>query len=305
MLVVDVPASELAPHCVDFAEFCDRDKAKAKSQRATVTPYRDGSHTDWMAEHQVARAYAERLTLAADWQAAFDELRDWTAESFEGHGGSGTAWLIITGRPLRPVPSTAPKLSAEAAKAVVDGACTAPVTVPVVSVLPELQGGLGSTTVGLNSWVVTNRAREGRQRKREVRVELVRDSSFVLTANVTPIKQWREGTLPPGVSLIDTNVVEQACIDLEALVLQVLRTGRIDSAMRVQASVVSEGKLPIAYLRDWDAYGEDPPLLRLRPVTVEIPAGATEEQTKPAALELAAGILNQFGLNCRLPRYAS
>jgi hypothetical protein len=37
-----------------------------------------------MAEHQIARAYAGRLTRAAEWQAAFDELRDWTAESLEG-----------------------------------------------------------------------------------------------------------------------------------------------------------------------------------------------------------------------------
>jgi len=53
-----------------------RDKDKARSQRATVTPHRDGSHTAWMAEHQIARAYAGRLTRAAEWQAAFDELRD-------------------------------------------------------------------------------------------------------------------------------------------------------------------------------------------------------------------------------------
>ncbi len=38
VFVVDVPASEPAPHSVDFVDI--RAKAKAKSQRATVTPYR-------------------------------------------------------------------------------------------------------------------------------------------------------------------------------------------------------------------------------------------------------------------------
>jgi hypothetical protein len=55
-----------------------------------------------MVEHQIAGAHAGRLTRAAEWQAAFDELRDWTAESLEGRDGPGTAWLIIVaGRPGR------------------------------------------------------------------------------------------------------------------------------------------------------------------------------------------------------------
>jgi hypothetical protein len=108
---------------------------------------------------------------------------------------------------------------------------------------------------------------------------------------------------PPGVAIINPDVVEQACVDLEALLLQVLRTGRVDSPMLVQVSVASEGRLPVTYVtREFGRYGDPPVLPRLRPVTVEIPAGATEEETKPAAAELAAGVLNQFGRACRLSR---
>jgi hypothetical protein len=306
VFVVDIPASELSPHSVAF----DHIKDQAKSQYATVTPYRDGSHTAWMAEHQIARAYAERLTRTAEWQAAFDELRDWTAEFFEGRAGSGNAWFIIVGRPIRPVPRAAPRLDRGAAKAIVDAACNAPVAMyeSPVAVLQLLAGGLSDVTVGLNSWVVANRAREGAQRAREVRVELLHDGSFVLAVNLSQrtLRDWSQR--PAGMGIVNVDVVERTCLDLEALVLQVLRTGRIDSPMLVQASVASEERLPLTYavreFVDYEIPVSAPVLPRLRPVTVEVPAGATEEQTKPASAELAAGILNQFGLACRLPRYA-
>jgi hypothetical protein len=123
ILVVDVPASELAPHSVAF----DHNKQQAKSQFATVTPYRSGPHTEWMAEHQIAHSYAERLTRAEDWQTSFNELRDWTADSLGGLGGDGTAWLIIVGRPTRPVPRSAPRLDGETARSIVANACRNPV----------------------------------------------------------------------------------------------------------------------------------------------------------------------------------
>lgn len=308
VFVVDVPASELAPHSVEFVDIRDRDKAR--SQRATVTPYRDGAHTAWMAEHQIARAYGERLTRAADWQATFNDLREWTAESFEGRGGPGTAWLIIVGRPTRPVPHAAPRLDRAAAKAIVDTACRNPVMTyeSRVGVLRLLAGGLSDVTVGLNAWVITNRAREGAQMAREVRVELHHDGSFVLVANLSQrtLREWSARLLDVGI--VNVDVVEQACVDLEALVLQVLRSGRVNSPMRVQVSAFSEGRLPLrCAVRQFDDYQVPEhisALPRLRPVTVEIPAGATEEHTKAAAAELAAGVLNQFGLGCQLQRYA-
>ncbi len=84
------------------------------------------------------------------------------------------------------------------------------------------------------------------------------------------------------------------------MVLQVLRAGRIDSSMRVQISVASEGNL---HFGDYSLPERIPPSPCLGPVTVGIAAGATEEHTQPAAAELAAGVLNQFGLGCPLQRY--
>ncbi|CAM5578662.1 hypothetical protein STENM327S_05939 [Streptomyces tendae] len=55
VLVVDVPASEMAPH------FVYGGAARDKEQQAAVVPYRDKDHTAWMAEHQIERAYRDRF----------------------------------------------------------------------------------------------------------------------------------------------------------------------------------------------------------------------------------------------------
>src|ERR1019366_9301471 len=146
---------------------------------------------------------------------------------------------------------------------------------PTVPVLEFLAGQLSYITVGLNAWVITNRAREGRQSCRESYVELHHDGSLVFAVNLTQFT-LRDGEAPsPGVGIINPDVVEAAYVDLEALVLQVLRTGRIDSPMRVQVSVASEGMLPLTYVtREGGQYGN-------------IPVGATVEEAKPAAAPTA------------------
>jgi hypothetical protein len=63
-----------------------------------------------MAEHQIARAYADRQSRAADWQQSFNELRDWTIESVKGRAGQGHAWLVVVARPLSPIPRSTPWL---------------------------------------------------------------------------------------------------------------------------------------------------------------------------------------------------
>lgn len=303
--VVDVPASELAPHSVAF----DHTKDQAKSQYATVTPYRSGPHTEWMAEHQIARAYTERLTHTADWQASFGELRDWTVDSLEGRGGEGTAWLILIGRPTRPVPRSAPRLDGETARSIVAGAWGHPVAdfQQRAQVLDLLAAGQGHLTVGLNAWVITNRVGAEGLKPREVRVELHHDGSFVFVANLSQHTLIDKGNDRPEVAVVNADVIEQACVDLEALLLQLLRTERIDSPMRVQISVSSEGNLPLkCAVHSYEHYylpAGAAALPRLRPVTVDVEAGATGAHTQPAAAELAAGILNQFGQGCQLQRY--
>jgi hypothetical protein len=258
-----------------------------------------------MAEHQIARAYADRQSRAADWQQSFNELRDWTIESVEGRAGQGHAWLVVVARPLRPIPRSAPRLGREVAMRIVEDARSNPVVVfePGERVLQVLGGGLGHTTVGLSAWVVTNEALSGAQALRGVRVELHHDGGLVFVVNLSQ----HLDRMPPAVGTVNVGVVEQACVDLEGLLLHAIRAERIASPMRVQASVVSERGLPLAWARRTPIgfeYGEGTRRLhRVRPITVEVPAGANEDHTRLAAAEIAGGILSQFGMVCRLQRY--
>lgn len=70
-LLVNVPASEFAPHAVTGTA------ARDKQQNAFVVPYRDGDHTAWMEEHQIARAYRERFTGQQRHDQGLTDL--WTA----------------------------------------------------------------------------------------------------------------------------------------------------------------------------------------------------------------------------------
>jgi hypothetical protein len=82
-----------------------------------------------------------------------------------------------------------------------------------------------------------------------------------------------------GVGVVNTDVVEQACLDREALLLQILRTQRIDRPMRMQASAMSEANQPLQNasfdLSGYSLASGSPALPRLRPVTTEAPAGET------------------------------
>jgi Putative DNA-binding domain len=303
VLVVDIPASELAPHSVHYEPTIDR----ARSQRSSVTPYRDGAHTDWMAEHQIARAYAERLTRTAQWQESFNQLRDWTAESLDGRLGPGNALLLFVARPTRPIPRSSPRLDRAVAKQIIDEACRNPVITfePKISVLQGLANERGNISVGLNAWVISNRRWEGEYRPREVTAALHHDGSLVLVVNLS--QHTLRDPSDEEVGVVNLDAVEQACIDVEALLLQTIRTERIDSPVRVQANVVSEIELPLkCAIRDFGGYvltSSGLTLHRFRPVTVELPVGATEAHTQVAATELASGILNQFGVGCQLSRY--
>jgi hypothetical protein len=108
-LVIDVPASPMAPHHVYGTA------AKDKDQQASVVPYRDRDHTAWMAEHQIERAYRDRFTRAQHAQKETDRLFAHALENVLTEHAEPSAWFIAVARPERPLPRTAEPLTREAA----------------------------------------------------------------------------------------------------------------------------------------------------------------------------------------------
>ncbi|MDX3342547.1 ATP-binding protein [Streptomyces baarnensis] len=104
LLVVDVPASEMAPHLVHGRS--DKDK----EQQAFTVPYRDRDHTAWMAEHQIERAYRDRFTRADRAEEALRQHSDFLTRTITAHAAKPSAWLVAVARPTRPYPHGAPPL---------------------------------------------------------------------------------------------------------------------------------------------------------------------------------------------------
>ncbi|MFE3933273.1 helix-turn-helix domain-containing protein, partial [Streptomyces goshikiensis] len=103
-LIVDVAPSELAPHFQYGWEQKDKDRATFNA------PYRVGSDTFYMSEHQVARAYQERFSRQERAETALAELVQQAASVVVGESKPACAWLVVGGggAPPPPPPRAAP-----------------------------------------------------------------------------------------------------------------------------------------------------------------------------------------------------
>ncbi|MFJ6650468.1 helix-turn-helix domain-containing protein [Streptomyces sp. NPDC091290] len=181
-LVIDVPASPMAPHHVYGTA------AKDKDQQASVVPYRDRDHTAWMAEHQIERAYRDRFTRAQRTQDETEALGANVLESVLAEQAECSAWFIAVARPDRPLPRTAPPLAREKAT---DVCSTASARSQHMTRNPLVAGPLRALEIvlphprpGLRRWTFSTLAR---RLGREVLAELHHDGSCVLAVNLS----WR------------------------------------------------------------------------------------------------------------------
>src|SRR5690606_5155856 len=104
-LVVDVPASEMAPHFLYGWQQKDKDKTTFNA------PYRHRDDTDYMAEHQIALAYRGRFTRQQTAEAAVEQHLRNTTDLVLGESEVQAAWLIVVAHPSRPIPRMVPALS--------------------------------------------------------------------------------------------------------------------------------------------------------------------------------------------------
>lgn len=296
VLVVDVPASEMAPHLVYGTA------AKDKAQQAAVVPYRDGSHTDWMPEHLVARAYQDRFARQAAAEAELQEHLRYAADI--GLHASQAVWIVIASRPQRPLPRMVPPLDRSAALRVVEAGLRTSVELKgdAGAMAPVLRSVNPTPRRGLRRWVISNTlAASDSISGRPVFVELHHDGTTVLAADLS----WKalerlEGTIVTCPVRVD--VVASAAFDAVALAAEFRRALLDDSASDVTALVVApdcrEPFVPVitemgSFVTIPD-YARRPP--RLLPATSEIPATSDADVLRGVAEELRAGIVNQFGL---------
>ncbi|MEU4253493.1 ATP-binding protein [Amycolatopsis sp. NPDC026612] len=305
-LVVDVPASEFAPHSVTGTA------ARDKDQNAFVVPYRDHDHTAWMEEHQIARAYRERFAgqqrhdqaLSALWAAARDLVVEPVGEE---------AWVIFAAQPIRPVPRLAGEVARVDVAVIVEKAFAAAVEIrttrgEVVPVLYNAGANRNNPRVGLRSWVVSNAVASGdRDALRGVYVQLGHDCSVVFAVNVST-KTYREDG-PTGVHVVNAEVVDVAAGEFIALAQELGRHLYIESPLGIHAGLAAREGTALAYecatrdgLGHFTASRSSRKPRRIQPWTTEIIPNGSVETTRGAAEELASALLNQFGVSSRLYR---
>ncbi|MEV6314290.1 ATP-binding protein [Streptomyces sp. NPDC051776] len=303
VLVVDVPASQTAPHLVYGT--AQRDK----EQHAAVAPFRDGSHTGWMPEHQLARAYQERFARQQRAGEELNEILAFAADIVLAQFAGPEAWLVIAARPQRPLPRTVPAPTHDDAVRVLRGALNLSITLRGSStvspeVLRALESSADNPRTGLRRWVVSNALSVADRRSaRPVMVELHHDGTLVLAANLSWKWQGQERDIEVPLP-VHTDVVEQAVLDAVTLTECLGRAVRRDGGVDLTATVVTQRdtRHPFTPLGP-DAYGdiEAPTYARqphkLQLATAELPARTDDDILRQAARELAAGVLNQFGLN--------
>ncbi|MEV5720381.1 ATP-binding protein [Amycolatopsis mediterranei] len=305
-LVVDVPASEFAPHSVAGTA------ARDKDQNAFVVPYRDRDHTAWMEEHQITRAYRDRFAGQQRHDQALSDL--WTAaRDLVVEPVGEEAWVIFAAQPVRPVPRLTGEVTRADVAVIVEKAFAAAVEIrtkgrEVVPVLYNAGGSRNNPRVGLRSWVVSNAvASADRDSLRGVYVQLGHDGSVVFAVNVST-KTYREDG-PTGVHVVNAEVVDVAAGEFVALAQELGRHLYIESPLGIHAGLAAREGSALAYecaSRDdigyFTASRSSRKPRRMQPWTTEVLPNGSVEATRAAAEELASSLLNQFGVSSRLYR---
>ncbi|MFE3906320.1 helix-turn-helix domain-containing protein [Streptomyces sp. NPDC059153] len=299
VLVIDIPASPMAPHHVYGTA------QKDKEQQAAVVPYRDKDHTAWMAEHQIERAYRDRFTRTERAEEEVQRLLDHTRETVFTQQAESSAWFFAVAHPERPLPRTAPRLTREEARYLLHTARTRTQTPhrSAVGPLAGLQIVTDNPRPGLRRWVVqTLTLGTGR----EIHAELHHDGTTVLAANLS-WKALRPDALaeaPEGSLLLHQDFTEACCQDFAAVALELARRTRVDSALHLTAVIASStGSAPLAPVvsehggafMSMPAYARRPH--RIQPVTSTLSPHGGDTALHEAAQELFTDLTTQFGLS--------
>jgi hypothetical protein len=303
ILVVDVPASEMAPHFLYGWQQKDKDKTTFNA------PFRHRDDTDYMAEHQIALAYRERFARQAAAEAALDQHVQHVTDLVLGESEAPAAWLVVAARPTRPIPRMVPPLSRSEAQHVMyqsgkraEALLADAVPMPRLRV-PQLFHDLldNNPRRGLRRWVDTNMLVPSRAtRRRGVLVELHHDGTVVtavdLSHNALPAPQ-SEVVLPAATPALTSAVFEtvalvhehrlalrmDAPIELRA-VLGTQRTG----LFRFTPVVLGHSRPEVA---EWARQPS-----AVQPAHSDLAPFADDQALTAGATELAEGLLHQFGL---------
>ncbi|MCM1943487.1 ATP-binding protein [Streptomyces sp. G3] len=301
LLVVDVPASEMAPHLVHGRS--DKDK----EQQAFTVPYRDRDHTAWMAEHQIERAYRDRFARIGRAEEELQRHIDFTTQTIAARTSAPAAWFIAVARPQRPLARGAYTMSTDEAREVLQAAKTRARVLHASPTVPGPLVGMGDDTrlnprPGLRRWVCNNLESPI---NREVITELHYDGTVVMAANLSFIREVEEPPSPGDDLPVSERLVTACCFDFVATAQEQQRKLRLDSTLQLTAAIISpDSPRALAPLTsvwsDLDGQESTPSYARrphhIQPAYTALSPASVEEEGRSSAAELRTDLMSQFGL---------
>ncbi len=304
VLVVEVAASEFAPHSVTGTA------ARDKQQNAFVVPFRDGDHTAWMEEHQIARTYRDRFAsqerhdraLAKAWNATHELLVDPLGDD---------AWLVVAAQPVRPLSRLTPEINRQDVERILEQTLADTVGLrneshSDVMVLRHLGTQRLNARIGLRSWVVSNAvAAADVDQLRPTYLQLGYEGALTFAVNVSTRTLNEEPE--PGLLVVNSDVVEVAMSEVVSLARALARHLHHDSPIGVHAGISDPRGITHRYVCAVpNGFGrfEVPRTSRrprrIQPWTTELVPSDPPDTDRVVAEQLSAAMLNQFGVQSRL-----
>lgn len=295
LLIVSVPASPDAPHV-----WREKDEMGV--------PFRDGSDTHWMSEHQLERAYRDRFARRASDAVALEALIDHVHQQVDQSPDKG--WLIVAARPTAPTPpySTGPdrhEVSTVLEEALRIGVAIYP-REPGSAVLDSLpHDAVNNPKTGLRRWVVrADPFAAPAAMTDSIQVELHHDGSSVFAVHVDGSWMSDSPTGLDGSTIVPVHLVERALVDAVAVAVAHSRHRGNTGILQVRAELrqpldgPKAGFLGAVEIRR-GAVGlvqGSRMIRRVIPVEVEVRADADVPALRAAVRQLAEDVLQQFGV---------
>lgn len=291
-LLVLVPASPDAPH---FYE---------RGNQAPAAPWRNGSHIEVMREREIERAYRDRFARHDDATTALARTLEATTRRLDFTNRSTARWLVAAARPTGSLPLASPNPRSFEVRALLDRAHSREpqlfqVHVQTLGILTNLTP---DPRYGLKRWVIRHRSQDqAATTTPEPYAELHHDGTTVLAFPV--VAQGRpEHDERVAVA---ANWVEAACAAAVVLTSEWLDERRIAGSATVVATIVSgpadrrptwiEGMSSPSGLYGRSIPPGTGPVDGFEASDAVLAAPRTVDARRAAAVELAEGVLHQFG----------
>lgn len=296
-LLVQIPDSPAAPHFYEHSP---------DPKNPPGAPFRHGSGTLMMREHDIERAYRDRFARRADTLVRLEHLVRETTDELGFNDGDARHWAIVVTTPLSSPPIGALRPDANAVRAAREAARGREYTLYVDG---ESSGPLNEISHtprrGLRRWIVHNEFSDPETTSTtRAFAELHDDGSSVLAFPIaaTPRGKRHEAAR----SAINASWVQATCASAVVMADEWLAARRIDAGASMLASIVTDhtDSEPVWAAVSAGATGfANPqiqpgtrPVRKVLPVDVFLDAPRDLTKKRAAAVDLAEAVLHQFGV---------